>query len=94
MPNSSSMPIIQNQNVPITSQPPGPSQQQQPSNNIYSLKSKGKTNYYAKLDVMGNSSKKIENSDIKPLLSSVPPPATIPSNLYIPQQMPSNNESI
>ena len=85
-----SIPTTTTTNMPTSSQQP-PSAA--PANNIYSLKNKGKTNYYAKLDVMGNSAKKIENSDIKPLLSSVPPPAALPSNFYIPQPIASSNES-
>ena len=62
----------------------------QPSNNMYSLKNKGKTNYYAKLDVMSNSVKKIDNAGINPLLSNVAPPAALPSNFYMPQPTSSN----
>lgn len=86
-------PLMNNNNrISNTSQQQGPATAMpEPSgNNIYSLKNKGKTNYYAKLDVMGNSTKKIENSDINPLLSNVAPPAALPSNFYIPQQIASN----
>ncbi len=78
--------------VPIMNNNDGPIQQQQqpPANNIYSLKNKqGRTNYYAKLDVMANT-KKADNPDIKPLLSTVAPPAQLPSNFFLPQPAATN----